>query len=166
MNNPNQTPIRVMRVIARMNVGGPAVQVTGLMRGFNAREFDHRLYTGFCASDEAYYLESNATDVTAIRIVGFVILGFGIFFEGAIYNNKEWVARVKEMEAKVAAAEVESKKETIKIVQKVVVKKQIVKERGEDVIKYVDREITKYDNTCPIPKEFVKALNDAAKEVK
>ena len=101
-----------------------------------------------------------------IRIVGFVVLGFGIFFEGAIHNNKEWIARVKEMEAKVAAAEVESKKETIKIVQKVVVKKQIVKERGEDVIKYVDREITKYDNTCPIPKEFVKALNDAAKEVK
>ena len=101
-----------------------------------------------------------------IRIVGFVVLGFGIFFEGAIHNNKEWIARVKEMEAKVAAAEAESKKETIKIVQKVVVKKQIVKERGEDVIKYVDREITKYDNTCPIPKEFVKALNDAAKEVK
>ena len=101
-----------------------------------------------------------------IRIVGFVVLGFGIFFEGAIHNNKEWIARVKEMEAKVAAAEAESKKETIKIVQKVVVKKQIVKERGEDVIKYVDREITKYDNTCVIPKEFVKALNDAAKEVK
>ena len=101
-----------------------------------------------------------------IRIVGFVVLAFGIFFEGAIYNNKEWVARVKEMEAKVAAAETESKKETIKIVQKVVVKKQIVKERGEDIIKYVDREITKYDNTCVIPKDFVKVLNDAAKEVK
>jgi len=101
-----------------------------------------------------------------IRIVGFVVLAFGIFFEGAIYNNKEWVARVKEMEAKVAAAEVESKKETIKIVQKVVVKQQIVKERGEDIVKYVDREITKYDNTCVIPKEFVEALNDAAKDVK
>ena len=101
-----------------------------------------------------------------IRIVGFVVLCFGIFFEGAIYNNKEWVARVKEMEAKVAAAEVESKKETIKIVEKVVVKQQIVKERGEDIIKYVDREITKYDNTCVIPKEFVKAVNEAAKEVK
>jgi len=71
MDEPNQTPIRVMRIIARMNVGGPAVQVTGLMRGLNASEFDHRLYTGFCASDEADYLESTANDVTAIRIVGF-----------------------------------------------------------------------------------------------
>jgi len=59
-----------MRIIARMNVGGPAVQVAGLMRGFNNSEFDHRLYTGFCAKDEADYLDSVSTDVTAIRIEG------------------------------------------------------------------------------------------------
>jgi glycosyltransferase involved in cell wall biosynthesis len=53
-----------------MNVGGPAVQVSGLMRGFNSSEFDHRLYTGFCAADEADYLDSVATDVRAIRIEG------------------------------------------------------------------------------------------------
>ena len=64
-------PIRVMRIIARMNVGGPAVQVSGLMRGFNAVDFDHRLYTGYCAADEADYLETVATDVKAIRIEGF-----------------------------------------------------------------------------------------------
>ena len=64
-------PIRVMRIIARMNVGGPAVQVTGLMRGFNSVDFDHRLYTGFCAPDESDYLDSVATDVEAVRIEGF-----------------------------------------------------------------------------------------------
>ena len=67
--SPN--PIRVMRIIARMNVGGPAVQVSGLMRGFSSTEFDHRLYTGFCAADEADYLDTVATDVTATRIDGF-----------------------------------------------------------------------------------------------
>jgi glycosyltransferase involved in cell wall biosynthesis len=67
----NGSPIRVMRIIARMNVGGPAVQVSGLMRGLHATEFDHRLYTGFCADDEADYLDSVATDVTALRIEGF-----------------------------------------------------------------------------------------------
>jgi glycosyltransferase involved in cell wall biosynthesis len=60
-----------MRIIARMNVGGPAVQVSGLMRGFNTAEFDHRLYTGFCAADEADYLDTVATDVQAVRIQGF-----------------------------------------------------------------------------------------------
>ncbi len=71
MNQASRTPIRVMRIIARMNVGGPAVQVAGLMRGFNSSEFDQRLYTGFCAADEADYLETTATDVKAFRIVGF-----------------------------------------------------------------------------------------------
>ena len=66
-----ESPIRVMRIIARMNVGGPAVQVSGLMRGFNAVDFDHRLYTGYCAADEADYLETVATDVKAYRLDGF-----------------------------------------------------------------------------------------------
>lgn len=63
-------PIRVMRIIARMNVGGPAVQVSGLMRGINSVEFDQRLYTGFCSEDEADYLELIAPDVKSIRING------------------------------------------------------------------------------------------------
>jgi glycosyltransferase involved in cell wall biosynthesis len=70
MSQEMESPIRVMRIIARMNVGGPAVQVSGLVRGFNSVEFDHRLYTGFCADDEADYLETVATDLKAIRIEG------------------------------------------------------------------------------------------------
>jgi glycosyltransferase involved in cell wall biosynthesis len=60
-----------MRIIARMNVGGPAVQVSGLMRGMDPIEFDHRLFTGFCSADEADYLDTVARDVTVIRIAGF-----------------------------------------------------------------------------------------------
>ena len=71
MSQDEKTPIRVMRIIARMNVGGPAVQVSGLMRGFNSVDFDHRLYTGFCAADEADYLDTVATDIKATRIEGF-----------------------------------------------------------------------------------------------
>ena len=71
MSRSEVGPIRVMRIIARMNVGGPAVQVSGLMRGFNSADFDHRLYTGFCAADEADYLDTVATDVKATRIEGF-----------------------------------------------------------------------------------------------
>ena len=70
MNQSTETPIRVMRIIARMNVGGPAVQVTGLMQGFNGSEFSQRLFTGNCTDDEADYLETVATDVMAVRIQG------------------------------------------------------------------------------------------------
>ena len=86
-----KSPIRVMRIIARMNVGGPAVQVSGLMRGFNAVDFDHRLYTGHCAADEADYLDTVATDVQAIRIDGF---GRRVSFGGDI---RAFISLVKEI---------------------------------------------------------------------
>ena len=62
--------IKVLRIIARMNVGGPAVQVSGLMREFDTTKFEQKLITGYCAADEADYLEKVAADVKAIRIDG------------------------------------------------------------------------------------------------
>ena len=66
----NTQKVRFLRIIARMNVGGPAVQVSGLMRGFDQELFEQELLTGYCAADEADYLEKVATDVKAIRIDG------------------------------------------------------------------------------------------------
>ena len=97
-----------------------------------------------------------------MRIVGFVVFTFGIYFEGGLANEEQWVAKVKEMEAKVAAAEAEGKKETIKIQQKVVVQQKIIREKGEDIVRYIDREIVKYDNSCIIPKEVIDTHNKAA----
>ena len=71
MSTDDLIPIRVMRIIARMNVGGPAVQVSGLMRNMDSSVFDHRLYTGNCAADEADYLDTVARDIYAVRIEGF-----------------------------------------------------------------------------------------------
>ena len=68
--NNSDKRIKVMRIIARMNVGGPAVQVSGLMRGLSATDFDHRLYTGYCAEDEADYIKEQAPDVQAIQLDG------------------------------------------------------------------------------------------------
>jgi len=61
---------RVLRIIARMNVGGPAVQISGLMRGLDSELFDQRLITGFCDVSEADYLETQARDVSATRVTG------------------------------------------------------------------------------------------------
>ena len=101
-----------------------------------------------------------------LQIGSIVVLAFGLYMEGGVSNQERWEARVKEMEAKVAAAEVQSKEENVRIEKKVVTKIEVVKQRGDDIVKYIDREITKYDNTCVIPKEFVKAHNDAAEAPK
>ena len=63
-------PIRVMQVIARMNVGGPAVIVDELMRGLNKSRFEEILVTGYCAEGELDYLDEVATDTPVTRISG------------------------------------------------------------------------------------------------
>ena len=109
------------------------------------------------------------TPIQAVSVLAIVI---GTYMSGAISNEEAWQARVKEMEAKVAAAEVQSVKENIKIVEKVVKKTEYITRRGQDIIQYVDREIVKYDTkfapggVCEIPKEFIKAHNDAAEAPK
>jgi glycosyltransferase involved in cell wall biosynthesis len=63
-------PTRIMHVIARMNVGGPAVIVAELMREIDSQRFHSILVTGYCADDEADYLEEVATNIPASRIHG------------------------------------------------------------------------------------------------
>jgi len=109
---------------------------------------------------------------TPIQAISILAIAIGTYMSGAISNEEAWQARVKEMEAKVAAAEIESLKENVKIVEKVVKKTEYIKTRGEDIIKYIDREVVKYDTkfapggVCEIPKEFIKAINDAAEAPK
>jgi len=107
-----------------------------------------------------------------INIIGVVLIIFGFYMEGAISNEESWQAKVKEMELKVAAAEVKSSKENIKIVEKVVKKTEYITHRGQDIIQYVDKEVVKYDTkfapsgVCELPKEFIKAINNAAETPK
>ena len=103
-----------------------------------------------------------------IQLLSAAIFVSAIYLIGGISNQQAWEQRVKEMEAKVAAAEQQSKQVNTKIETKVVERIQIVRQRGDDIIKYVDREVVKYDTKfapgaqCELPKEFVQTLNKAA----
>lgn len=97
-----------------------------------------------------------------IQIGSVLAIIFGTFMSGAIYDNEAWEARVKEIEAKVAKAEEQSKQENEKINDKVEKVKEKIVQKQVVVKQYIDREIVKYDNTCVIPKEFVEVHNKAA----
>ena len=103
---------------------------------------------------------------TAVQAVAIFAFSFGLFMTGAIKANESWEEKVKEMEAKVAEAAEQSKEETVKIETKVINKTQVIRERGDEILKYIDREIVKYDTTCIIPKEFIEAHNKAAEKLK
>jgi hypothetical protein len=97
-----------------------------------------------------------------IQIGSVLAIVFGTFMSGAIYDNEAWLERVKEMEAKVAKAEVESREANSKIESKVETAKQKIIQKQVVVKQYIDREVVKYDNSCVIPKEFVEVHNKAA----
>ncbi len=59
-----------MHVIARMNIGGPAVLVADLIRSVDSQTFKQILITGYCEENESDYLDEVATDVIAVRIPG------------------------------------------------------------------------------------------------
>ena len=97
-----------------------------------------------------------------IQIGSMLAVIFGTFMSGAIYDNEAWEARVKEMEAKVAKAEQQSKEANTVIESKVEKAKEKIVQKQIVVKQYIDREVVKYDNTCVIPKEFVEVHNKAA----
>lgn len=107
-----------------------------------------------------------------VQILSIVLVATSVYMAGAISNEQEWQLRVKEMEAKAAKAEAESQKVNTKIVTKLVKRTEVVRVKGQEVIKYIDREVTKYDSKfapggeCEIPKEFIKSINNAAEPIK
>ncbi len=91
-----------------------------------------------------------------------IIIAASIFFMGAVQDNNAWLARVKELEQKVQQAEVQSKQINTEVIEKVVYKTQVLKERGRETTKFIDREVVKYDTTCVIPEAFVASHNRSA----
>ena len=76
-----------------------------------------------------------------VQIAGILLLTTGVYFEGVYTTEMAWREKVREVEAKLQAAETRSAEVNTEIVTKVVTQTKIVRERGNDIIKYVDREV-------------------------
>jgi len=101
-----------------------------------------------------------------LQIISLVLLIAGVYFKGGVSDEMKWRARVAELEAKVAKAEIESKNVNEKIVTvykdkvKVVTKHQVV---VQEKIKEVQVVI---DAQCKITNETLDILNNSAKGIK
>ena len=102
------------------------------------------------------------------QIVSALLLTAGIYFKGGYTTEMMWRDRVKELEAKVAVAEAESKKENIVVQEKIVKQKEFIKGKTEYITQYIDKEIVKkeevikYVERCPVPQPIIDAHNVAA----
>lgn len=114
-----------------------------------------------------------------LKIGGIVAIVVGTFMVGMAANEAKWQARVKELEEKLLVAESASKQVNEVIVEKVVTQTRVVKEKGQDIVKYIDRwntkevivegperikreEVVKFVEICPLPAAVIEAHDAAA----
>jgi len=97
-----------------------------------------------------------------IQIISLLLLSLGIYLEGGLAEKQRWESKVKDMEVKIAKAEAAAAKVNIEIVEKVIKETQVIKEKGQKVIEYIDREVKVYDDKCTIPEVAILAHNMAA----
>ena len=119
---------------------------------------------GFAATYLLKYIPLPALFVyrKSIQIASVAAIVFGTFMSGAIYDNEAWEARVRELEEKMKVAEQQSVEANDKITDKIDKEKIKIVEKQVVVKEYIDREVTKYDTLCVVPKEFVEVVNKAA----
>jgi hypothetical protein len=98
-----------------------------------------------------------------IQAAGLILTVLGVWFEGAMSNEAAWQARVHEMEQKVAAAEVKSAQETVRIVTRVVTQIQTIKDTTNANTQYLEKQVAQdLDRECSLTNASVMLHNSAS----
>lgn len=98
-----------------------------------------------------------------VRILGTVVIVAGVYFYGSYATEMSWRSKVAEEVAAIDKAQEQSKTANIKIENNARERVKVIYKNATIVRQYIDREIVKYDETCKIPDEVVKAHNAAAR---
>jgi hypothetical protein len=77
---------------------------------------------------------------------------------GGIANEEEWQKKVLKQQAEIAILKQKEAEVTVKVVTKYIDKLTVVKEKSNEIIKYIT---TESDNKCELPNSF-SVLHDAA----
>ena len=107
----------------------------------------------------------------AVQIIALIVLTLGVYLQGALEDTKIWKQKVLELEVKLKDAELKSAEVNTVIQEKVVTRTKVVKEKADEIIKYIDRdvvkkeEVIKYVERCSLPQDIVDAHNKAINEL-
>jgi low affinity Fe/Cu permease len=115
-----------------------------------------------------------------IQVGSILALLVGVYFQGVIANEEKWKNEIAALQEKVNEAAVKSNETNVVVQEKIVEKTKIVKEKGQEIIKYIDKwntkeiikevegperirreEVIKYIENCPVPKEMIDIHNQA-----
>jgi hypothetical protein len=101
-----------------------------------------------------------------VKLTSIIALAISVYLLGMLKVNNHWKAKAAALEQQVVELAAKSAETNVVIEKQLVTKTQVVKVRGEEIVKYIDREIVKYNTQCEIPKEFITQHNRAAEPPK
>jgi hypothetical protein len=103
------------------------------------------------------------------RVIGIALLTLGVYFRGGYAVEAEWRERVVQLEAQLKTAQEQGEKVNTVIQQRVVTKTQVIREKADTLVQFVDREVfrdrdvVREVNNCPVPQEAIDVHNEAAR---
>ena len=94
-----------------------------------------------------------------IQIISIIVLVFGIWIEGANSNNNSWLLKVKELETKLARAETQSAQVNTILVENIVEKEKIIKDKQNELKIAINKYST---DECKLSNASVSLFNSSS----
>jgi type VI protein secretion system component VasK len=98
-----------------------------------------------------------------LKIIGGLLLVLGVYLRGGYAVEHEWRQRVAELEEQLKVAQQQSAQVNTVIQDRVITKTQVIKEKADTLVQFVDREVVREVNNCPVPQEAIDVHNEAAR---
>lgn len=96
-----------------------------------------------------------------MRVIGFILLLLGAYFNGGLGVELEYRERIAEMEQRIAVAEAKSQEENVQIIEKIVTETKIVKEDTAEttyLIEQMKEQINK--KGCELSPDVIELYNE------
>ena len=118
------------------------------------------LFSEIASVKVAQVISSVSLTPTLMRIIGVCLITTSIFLLGVSYSDTEFKKELDKKNAEIAKITRSAKDITQQTVIKYVYRDKIIKEKGDEIIKYVS---TKNDSDCNLHNSTIELLNSAAK---
>ena len=99
-----------------------------------------------------------------IQVVSIILLVVGVWFQGAIANDRIWEAKVNELEIKLAKAESQSLQVNLALTEEILKNENLRQEVKNAKEKVIVKYVTKHDNKCELSDAFVRLHDSAAND--
>jgi hypothetical protein len=99
-----------------------------------------------------------------IQVVSIILLVIGVWFQGAISNDRIWKAKVHQLELKLAKMESQSIQINLDLTEEILKNEALRQEVKHAKEKVIVKYVTRYDNKCELSDAFIRLHDSSAND--